>query len=240
MSNFYVFFNGIKDSDLGIYSVKRPNIPIPSKNIVEEDVPGRDGKLITDLGTYNNIEISVQYNYASREEFCTIGRKIKSWVHEIEDNKLSFSDDPEWFYKVEYCRLEVIERIFKVKGTFELTFVCKPYQYSFSGLKTLEFTSNNITIKNIYAKTSPIYAITGSGEPTFLFNNKEVKINLGSNIKLIIDVDKRVCYKSDRTYRNIDITGYYEDMKLIKGANTISWSGGNVTKVEVIPNWRCL
>lgn len=230
---FYIVFNGIRDRELGLYVMHRPSIPCPEKNIEEKQILGRDGSITIDYGTYKNIEITVEYNFLNKIDYINKSRIIKKWINNIRDNKLKFSDSLDYFYKVKYCKLDVIERVTKKVGKFSLKFVCDPYTY-LDMLDPIQIL-NNITLYNEYDICKPIYFLSGEGLIKLIVNGKEVTINLGQNC--IIDTERRVCYRRDGTLINTSIKGEYEDLFLKEHENTINYKG-NITKLEMIPNYR--
>lgn len=233
---FYVVFNGCKDTDLGLKTTTRPSVSVPQKNIDEIEVAGRDGTLIRDHGTYKNIEIKVSYNFVDRTDFNNKCRIIKKWINKIEDNKLQFSDDLGFFYKVKYCKLDAIERVYKALGKFELTFICEPYMYSSEGQQTVEVI-NGSNIVNNGLQCKPTYIINGTGLIALQINNKdEVKINLDG--KITIDTDLYICYKNG-VMSNTDISGYYENLWLDEYSDNIfTITGDNISLIEIMPNFR--
>lgn len=50
-----IYINDISCIEQKILPTTRPDIPAPVKNYNEYDIPGRDGKLYEDLGTYDDI-----------------------------------------------------------------------------------------------------------------------------------------------------------------------------------------
>lgn len=229
---YNIIFNNKVDKDLGIKIIKRPNIPAPKRRYREIQIEGRDGKLYEDLETYDDIEIDVQYNFISEDYNATM-REIKKWINNVEDNRLKFSDDLEFFYIVKKVTIETNERVIKRLGKFTIKFTCKPFSYLESGLNPIEVVD---TIYNDGYMAEPIYKITGEGICTLKVNGKTVIANVGQS--LIIDVEKKIAYREDRTLQNTALKGLYEDLELQEGNNTIEVSKGFV--IEIIPNWRCL
>ena len=90
-------------------------------------------------------------------------------------------------------------------------------------------------VYNDYLISKPIYRIVGDGYITIKINNKVIKANVGQ--ELIIDTDKGLCYR-EGIVNNVALEGKYEDMYLLEGENTLSWSEG--FNVYVTTNWRCL
>lgn len=234
---FNITFNGLNDiDDLGIMATTRPNIPTPVRKIQEKECNGRDGKLHQDLGGYDDMELMISYNFSSRDKYFEILRKLKRWTNHIEDNKLFLSDMKDWHYKVKFCKLATVERVYKTIGRFELTFIIEPYLYK-NNYDSIAINSIS-KIYNEYELCKPTYKLEGEGYINLTINDKTVKINLGQN--LTIDTDFQECYREGLQAVDV-LEGDYEDMWLQEGVNTISYTPTDaVTKFEIIPNWRCL
>lgn len=134
---FYTYFNNIKDRDLDVKAIKRPNIPSPIRKYKQITVEGRDGDLYIDEEVYEDIIISIDYNFVDKKDFHEKCRKIKRWLNKIQENKLSFSDDLGIYYKVKKIECDDIERTYKVLGIFSVSFTCDPYAYYKDGLDSI-------------------------------------------------------------------------------------------------------
>lgn len=231
---YFIIFNGIADIDMGLSSIKRPNIINPQQaSITEKTIEGRDETVTVKSKTLKNIEIPVSYNFINREDFIKKTRLIKKWINEINDNKLIFSDDPDMYYKVKYCKLQVIERTRKKKGSFEVTFVCSPFIYYKSGDN--EIINPNVLYNPSYLISKPIYKVEAEGIISLIVNGKEAKFNIGQ--ELLIDTELELCFRG-KTKNNIAFEkGWYDDLFLNKDENIIEWKG-NLKSLTVIPRWR--
>lgn len=235
MPKFFIVFNGKSNEELNINVAKRPSVPSPKRRYRETEVPGRDGMLYEDLGTYENIDIEIEFSFISRvsEEFNSDYRKIKKWLNNVKDNKLKFSDDLGFFYFVEKVEIDTPERIIKRAGKFIVTFICEPWQYLKDGEESIKIESS---IDNEYDITYPVYDIIGEGLLILSVNGNETKINVGQRIK--IDTKLGICYKADGTFNNIAFRGDYKSLILKEGNNTFSYTNG--FEIYITPRWRCL
>lgn len=233
-SKYFIIFNGIADKDIGLSAIKRPNIINPQKDsITEKAIEGRDETVTVKSKTLKNIEISVSYNFIDREDFIEKTRVIKKWINNIEDNRLIFSDDIDMYYKVKYCKLQVIERNRKKKGNFEVTFVCSPFIYYKTGDE--EIVNPSVVHNPSYLIAKPIYKIEAEGLISLIVNGKETKFNIGQ--ELLIDTELELCFR-EKTKNNIAFEeGWYDYLFLNKGENTIEWKG-DLKSLIVIPRWR--
>lgn len=231
MYKYFIIYNNKTNLDVNLLIKNRPTKPSPVMRYEEIEVPG--GKTLYIEKGYSDIEISIVFNFVSKiDEWDKDFRKIKEWLLSKKDNKLIFSDDLEYFYKVKKVSIETPERILKKIGRFTVVFTCEAYSYELNG--TNEVQINN-SIYNGSMLTKPIYRIVGEGLLTLTINNNTIKANVGQ--ELIIDTELGLCYR-EGIINNVALQGNYEDMYLIEGENTFNFSEG--FKIYITPNWRCL
>ncbi|MDM0471072.1 phage tail family protein [Clostridium perfringens] len=233
---FYFIFNNKKNTDLGIQVVKRPNIPIPERNIELKSLKGRDGSLTRDYKTYNDIKISVSLNFISGEnDFINKGAEIANWLYNINDNKLIFSDNDKFYYKVKKIECKDIERSLKVIGKFIVTFVCDPYKYYLEN-NDIEITnSTKINSPILVVDSEPIISISGTGNINLIINDKRTVLE-NVDESLIINSSILECYKGKESL-NYKMSGEFPILK--RGENIINIEG-NIKNIKIKPNWRCL
>ena len=233
MRGFYCHFNDLKNTDLDVVITKRPNIPSPYYEYEEVPIEGRGTlyrkKYLKDI----NIEVEFAFLVDDSNEWNKRLRKVKKWVNKINDNKLRFSDDLDFFYYVNKATIKDSEREIRRVGRFTVVFTCEPYMYLEDGTRAIELPT---LLYNFYEKTQPIYIVEGEGLFSMQINGKAIKANVGQN--LTIDTKLGLCYRKDGTMQNTALTGNYEDMWLVNGSNTFSYTYG--FHVTIIPNWRCL
>lgn len=243
-SGFYVIFNNSTDKNEGIVTTSRPNIPSTIPLYEEQSALGGEGSLNTFVG-FQDLKIPVEFNFYSTGNLNSIWRRVKRWFLNIEDDKLTFSDDKEVFYRVKKVIIpEDIERTKKI-GKFQVTFVCYPFTYSYDGVEKISLHEgiNNIYNEGSY-KSNPMFKIYAEGVIKLTINNKSVSMNVGQ--KLIIDVERELAYRDKEgflkgEFLNRDTKGDFKELVLIPGENIVDISireGSRLDKIEMIPNWR--
>ena len=230
MDKYFTAYNDTTNLDVNLLVTKRPSKPSPEMEYEEVKVPG--GKTLYREKGYKDIPIQVPFNFLSKKssDWNKDFRVIKQWLLSKVNNKLKFSDDLEVYYKVNKVTIDTPERIMKRLGKFDVTFTCDPYVYIDEGEREL-----STILYNNYLPSRPVYRIVGEGYLTLTINNKIIKANVGQ--ELIIDTDKGLCYR-EGIINNVALEGKYEDMYLLEGENTFSWTNG--FKIYILPNWRCL
>lgn len=228
-----VEINGILGSSFNTYLRDMPSIPSARERINLIEIPGRDGVLTEVIG-YEPTEFELIFNFiGNKEEFHRKWDTIKEWLS-ARNCKLTFSDDSEWYYRVNYFELDAIERPTSRIGVFTAkVHTVDGLKYATNGLE--EYGIEDVKF-NQYLECKPIYKITGEGTCTLTVNGKTMKANVGQN--LTIDTEKMLAYREDGTLMNTSVAGDYEDLYLQSGDNSISISP-NFT-LKIIPNWRFL
>lgn len=216
--------------DIGVSIVRRSPAILANKNINVINRVGADGDLYEDLGGRKDIIIPVECNFVS-DNVKEVFRRVKHWLNNIEDNKLIFTDDPGWFYKVVNVEIGQMEVKFKRKGEFTINFTCRGWQYSLDGDEFLEI-ENNTMLYNEYDLAKPLLYLEGNGEITVTINNNSFSVMLRDF--LYIDSELEIAYREKTDCLNIE-TGDYPLLEY--GENNISFTG-NVNKLEIKPRWR--
>lgn len=232
MYTYDIFLDDLSSVSRKILPIKRPNIPAPKANYEEHEILGIDGKLYESLGTYDDIVITIDFNYMTRrDDWSNKFRECKKFF--LGKQKLQFSDDINYYYKIKKIDIGTNERTSKKIGKFPVEFTLDPYSYLTSGLK--EYDLNQV-VYNEYDISKPVYIIEGYGECHLVINGTDVTCII--NEKLYIDTDLRLCYLQDRSLQNTSIDADYEDLYLKSGMNEINISEN--FNLKVIPNWRCI
>lgn len=234
-SKYFLIFNNLNSKfDLGLSIVKRPNIPSTSKIKTTKQIPGRDGLVYEEEGGYQDIVIPVKFNFIEKNNLKERFRQIKLWINEIQDNKLIFSDDPEWFYKVVDVKLNGdFETILRRKGKFRIDFTCRGYLYNLDADEFLNI-NNNDNLYNYYMESLPLIFIKGNGEVKVSINNRKFTVPIQDYI--YIDSELELVYRDLDNPFNLG-TGKYPNLN--KGANLIQFEG-NIQELKIKPRWRCL
>lgn len=228
----YTVFNGRKDEEVGISTLDIPNTLFAyKKNYDVKTIQGREGNLNIFTG-YSDSVLPVKYNFYDFKNLTEKWISIKSFFKNITDNRLYFSEFPDYFVKVKYVNLTSMDRV-KSIGRFTADYVCEPFLYLEDGLTELVLNENNIIV-NSYDDSKPLFKITGEGPLKINLNGIEFKFNVGQS--LIVDADKQLCYRNETDFINPEMSGDFDKLILKTGDNIIQCSPG--FNVILIPNWR--
>jgi predicted phage tail component-like protein len=225
-----VIFNNISSREFGLGVKTYPPIPQAEANINKYEVPGRDGFLTEDLETKKGIQIPVEFNFVNKD-VPQNAYLIKNWLKGSGD--LIFSNEFDKKYKATIINTFDIASAIKMFGEFTVTFDCQPHKYDVHET-FITINSKPATLYNPGSdKSLPIIKIYATGDITLSINGNEVTID---NVDEYVVIDSQMvdCYK-DALLKNNDMSGDFPYFK--EGVNSISWIG-NITKLEITPNWR--
>lgn len=232
--NNYVILNGVNsNTKTGLAIKELPPITKPLMRTYKEEIDGKDGDLITELGysAYDKtIEIGLYGTYDINEIISFFNSK----------GTITFSNESDKYYNYEIINQIDYNKLLKFK-TANVVFHCQPFKYKVGETPiTLSSGDNTITNDgNIYAK--PILTIEGSGTISIsLGGNQMFSIDMSNNSKIVIDTANMEAY--DPTTGNLlnrIVTGNYENFKIESGNNTLSISG-TITSASITNYTRWL
>lgn len=152
-----IIFDGKSSDNYGIVVEVLPDYSSAEKNIEFIDVPGRNGQIAIDNGTYKTVER--KYNIAcgkdAPNEFKSSAKAISQWLNRgIGFCRLEDSYEPEIYRMAAYAGPTDISNIYGMAGRAEITFTCQPERYLKSGeipinlAASIGETDKSIVIKN--------------------------------------------------------------------------------------------
>lgn len=233
-SNFFIIYNGQMNKEFNVSVRYRPDMPTPAREYETIKVEGRDGELYEDKGTYEDITISIDFNFSAQpDEWQERFRRIKKWLYRENDRRLIMSDDREYFYNVKRVQIETTERVIKRIGRFTVKFTCEPYAYLAAGNIVMQLED---VLVNQFETACPTYYIYGTGEIELTVNGNTVTAVVDGS--LTINTKLGLCYNSGQNIENTALSGDYDDLILQEGTNTFAYTKG--FEVRIRPNWRSI
>lgn len=229
----YLILNDIK-SDLvkGLLIQSLPPITKPLMRTQVEEIDGRDGDIITQLGfqAYDRtVRIGLHGGYDVDEViqyFATEGTVI-------------FSNEPDKYYKYQQLGQIDLDRLIRFRQA-DVVFHVQPFKYSavetaltFSDVDELETSAIEI-VNNGNTVSRPSITIYGSGTVNLSINGYlYFVIDLSNDTHITLDGTMMEAYQdTPSTLKNRLVTGDYNYLVLQTGANSITWTG-SVTDIVV-------
>lgn len=259
-----IIFNGKSSDEIGIKVEKFPNYDIPEKDYDIIHVPGRNGDIVIDTGSYKNITRKYQISVATYgNEFYKTINSVAEWLHSSPGYAiLEDSYEPDYYRIAFYKETNSIENIFDEAGRATITFECKPQRFLKDGDTPIVFTKNGSIINDTAFISFPIINVTVSNETDSIINVGNYTINIPadktelmvtsdsdsitddsnheialSNVSdITINSELQDAYSGTINKNSSIILDGGEFPKLNPGENLISFSGG-VQRLEVIPKW---
>ena len=235
----YFIFRGIDSRDIGVVVEDMFDVHRPKRNVQAIQVPGRDGRLTQDDGTYDTYTISGRVNC-----FGVPLSDVYAWLSGSGD--LILGDEP-----TRSIRASAIAQIkntrFRCDGCYDslqVSFDCQPFRYHVEqaeGANGIILTSSPATITNPGTyKSAPRLAIEGTGTVTLAIGTQVMQL---TDLEDGVIIDTELCECFDLTgsmLLNSKVTLLGDTFPVLApGANIVSWTGA-VTKVTVEPRWRDL
>ena len=220
----YIIINGVKSTNInGLIIQKLPPITRPKIRTEVEEIDGRDGDIVTQLG------------FEAYDKTLTIGLYGDYNVDEVikyfnAGGRVIFSNEPDKFYNFYVYEKIDFNKLVNFK-TANVTMHVQPFKYD-AEERELTFTRSTFVIRNkgnIYSR--PSLYIKGTGTILFYINNNQVlEITMPANGQIIIDAADMNAKSISGAYLNRRVKGDYNNIKLDDGNNTIDVVG-NMTSV---------
>ena len=218
-------WKGIHSNEKGLKIISLPNITTPEKREEKIIIPGRDGYLTQSDGSYEGEVKPVEFDY-----FDDRFDDIKQWL--TGSGEVIFSNEPDRYYKARIINKLDLARVLEKFHSGIIQFDCQPFGYLQDEL--IEITNSTTIYNQANVNSQPYIKIYGNGYATLKINNEVIKL---TNISDYIELDSEMmeCYKSNVPLNHLMI-GNFPIFQV--GENNISWTG-NISKIEIIPRWRC-
>ena len=233
MLNETFYIDGIDAASAGIHLQKPIVFSEAVPNIESKTIPGRNGALIFDTGSYKNrigsascfcLQEDVEAAVSSAGRFLMGGHGYR---------RLETSDDPDHYWMARVKNSPQIEMRLRVIAPFEIEFDCKPQRFLKSGENKTSFTASG-SISNQYGQTAlPLIALYGNGTGKLTIGSCIVEVKNLDRV-LYLDSDTQNAY-NDNGNQNMNVNAP-SFPTLPDGETQIAFSGG-INRVEIVPRW---
>jgi predicted phage tail component-like protein len=231
------FIFGGKNSytDFGIVITKRPSIPSPKRRVTNITIPGRNSSLKYDENTYEDITVTVECALR-KDNLADNIDIIKGWLICSGEEDLIFDFQADKKYIAQVVNAIDFAQAYKYFSKFVIVFSCQPFKYAVDN-SIINIINTGTSINNLGTiESEPVISLYGSGDIVIKINGGQINLK-GITGKITINSVIQDCYDDAGNNLNGQMSG--EFLKLKPGENIIEWSG-NVTKIELLPNWRWL
>lgn len=223
-------------TDYGIIVSSRPSISSPKRRVSYIDIPGRNSSLRFDEGTYDDITIVLECTIKERNTLMDKIDDIKAWLFETGESDLILSFNNNKKYRAQVVNSIDFKTVFRYVAEFPIIFNCKPFKYGTENTLIEITQSKTELINNGTIESEPIISVYGNGDIILKINGNAINF-IGIKDKVIINSEIEDCYDNEGNSLNGIMTGEFPRLK--PEVNNIEWTG-DVSKVEILPNWRWL
>ena len=230
----YLTFNGRSTHEFGIFISGESTYSAPERNVLSQEVAGRNGSLLFDMGNFKNI--SVKYPSYIVEDLPS---RIRDFLN-FAGSQIGYQRLEDTYHPYEYrmARFKTNPSIdtagyMNRSGKFTLDFDCKPQRFLKSGENAVEFSTNGIILNRTNFPSKPFIKVYGTGTGSVGIGSETISI---TNLDGYMDIDCEImdAYKG-AVNCNKDVS-FTDDIVLNPGENNISFNGG-ITSIEITPRW---
>lgn len=259
-----IIFNSISSKDIGIEIETFPEYIIPEKNIDSYEIPGRNGSIIIDHGTFKNVDLSYKVSaVAQNGDYSATMHKIAAWLFSPSGYaRLEDTYDSECYRMAKCSSSMTFSNIFNEAGQATIKFNAMPQRYLKIGETSVDYDATfgetkTVKIFNPTLFTSkPLICLRDVGfyrEQVYgqvsklIINGIELKISLNETTwtdkkDVYYDFeDKHIYTVRNGVIENITgnaaFDGFKSNIELKPGDNVIEYSTINYASLSIIPRW---
>lgn len=225
-------YNGVKSSVYGLFISGEATYGMPARNVTVVSIPGKNGDLTYDNGSWQNIQID--YPCYINDKADKQLPKIYAWLSVSKGTYLKLADTyhPD-HYRLGYFANAISPEMhfFNGRAFLTISFICKPQRFLTSGDSWITVT-NGGTITNPTAyESKPIIRVVGKGDLSI--SDKTFRITSAGTEYIDLDSELMDAYEGT-TNRNSYTSGEY--ITLHAGTNGVKFDS-TITSVKVMPRW---
>ena len=227
------YLDGVDATSAGIHLQKPIVFSEAVPNIEPKTIPGRNGALIFDTGSYKNRSGAASCFCLQEDVETAISSAGRFLMSKKGYRRLETSDDPDHYWMARVENSPQIAMRLRTLAPFEISFDCKPQRFVKSGENAVVFTSNGY-ISNQYGQIAlPLITLYGQGDGTLTIGGCVVEVKNMDGV-LYLDSDTQNAYNNNGNQNmNINAPTF---PTLPDGETQIAFSGG-IERVEIVPRW---
>lgn len=234
-----ITFNNRSSKEIGLEVEIFPSYQAPRRSYEKVHIPGRNGDLLIDDGSWENTVRTYSVSIGSYERsYYEMMIKVSEWLHSTNTYaRLEDSYEPDYYRMAAYLEEIEFNNIYDHGGRATISFECKPQRFLKVGEEPILITNPAVLLNPTNYPSLPVCHIYGKGTGV---------LNVGGNAITISDIGDEMIIDSDlqdayfgTTNKNSKISIPNGFPELGVGSTTIGYSGG-ITKVEVTPRWYTL
>lgn len=234
MSNSFLTFAGKSTLEMGVLISGEGTYNAPERNVEEQEVAGRNGKLLFDMGNFKNIVVN--YPAYIKKDLPDRASELFNYLASFE----GYQRLEDTYHPYEYRMARFISNVdvspegYKNRsGGFTLSFDCKPQRFLKSGEEPIAYIENGKIYNRTLFPAKPFLRIYGTGAGTVGIGTETITI---SAISTYVDIDCEImdAYKGATNCNgNVSFT---DDIIIRPGEVGVAMTG-NISRVDITPRW---
>lgn len=242
MTESYFVFDGKSSLDFDLHIEKIPVIKMPERKRTKISVPGRNGDLHIDDGSFENYIQSYECYFHGNCSATELAHAIKGWLASSGAyRRLEDSYDPQCFRMATFTGPMDIANILYEYGRCKINFDCAPQSFLKSGEQKITIASPTILSNPTGFCAAPIIVVYGTGSGTITVGDRSVRVKTIAD-QIVLDCELQHAYRQvgEGAPENKNGCIYAPEFPVLSpGDNLLNWSGG-ITHLEIIPRWWTL
>ena len=233
MLNETFYIDGVDAASAGIHLQKPIVFSEAIPNVESKTIPGRNGALIFDKGSYENRRGSASCFCLQEDVETAISSAGRFLMSKKGYRRLETSDDPNHYWMARVENSPQISMRLRTLAPFDISFDCKPQRFVKSGENAVVFSANG-SLSNQYGQTAlPLITLYGQGTGTLTIGSCVIEVKSLDGV-LYLDSDTQNAYNNNGN-QNMNINA--PDFPTLQGGETrIAFSGG-IKRLEIVPRW---
>lgn len=145
-----IIFNGKSTKDFGIVVEKFPDREIPARDYSSVHVPGRNGDVLIDNGSFQNVKRVYEIAFADEcISFFDASEIIRNWMSSYGYARLEDTYEPGYFREAFVSSSSSITNIWNKGARYKIEFTCKPQRWLKAGYDIPLNKVNDMSVKFI-------------------------------------------------------------------------------------------
>ena len=177
----FLEFDGENSFDYGVYISGEGTFNAPKRRARKISIPGRDGDLVLDEGSFENIQVSYPAFIVAKNK-AEFKEKLEAFRSALL-SKTGYVRLSDTYHKDEYRMaaylegLEVSPKLHNKAGNFTLVFDCKPQRFLKIGDLPVSVASGDVLTNPTLFNAKPLISCTVSDDGTLSVGDKDIVFN---------------------------------------------------------------
>lgn len=237
-----IVFNGYSSTDFGIHVERPPVYSIAEQEYDVQHVLGRNGDVVSPLESYKNVsqpyDISVGSLTVPYDELAT---RLAQWLHSADGYaRLTDSWNPTTYRLAMYKEALNLSNIMHHGGRVTITFDCMPQRFLLAGETAVYLTEATVFTNPTIYTALPTIIVSGTGSGVIGIGNRAVTVSHLDLGDITISSSLQDAYSNGGLENRNSDTALSGGWPILPAGDTEVSFTGDITYVEVIPNWWTL